>query len=603
MLSTVLPRHIRWRSLFVLALVLGSLLWPLKLLAERYYLERLIEQHRQTLDLYVANLLGTLHRFEVLPEVLVRLPEFADVLKTPDQAATRAAANALLKRIEQQSKADVIYLLDARGTTLVASNWDEHDSFIGRNFAFRPYFRQAMQGQLGRFFGLGTTSGKRGYFYAYALREGEQILGVLAVKVDLDATEVLWGKGPEQLLVTDEMGVVILSSRDDWRFHATRSLSRVEQELIAANRPYGTPSPPSLRLQDNQWLTQARALKEVGWTVSILAPQRLLTTAVREVMLVGAAMLLALLLLLAVLIQRRRHYLERQNQDARARRELEIRVLDRTAALESLNTRLRAEVHEREQTQQALVQAQDELIQAGKLSALGTMSASISHELNQPLGAMRSYADNALLLLQQQRSEAVRDNLEQISQLTQRMARIIAHLKAYARRESPKPEPVELDLALEDSLALLERRLAKLGITVQRDVPRGPHWVLAGDTRLRQILSNLLGNAVDALSEQAGERRLCLRLQVQGEYVRLVLRDSGAGFSPEALQHAREPFFTTKARTEGLGLGLAICDTLVRAVGGELSLANHPDGGAVVTLQLHACNATSAASSPQQQLQ
>lgn len=595
LLSTVIPRHIRWRSLFLLALLMTTLLWPLKYFAERYYLERLMEQHRQTLDLYVANLLGTLHRFEVLPQALVRMPELRALLMAPQAAPTQRQVNQLLAQFAVQSQAEAVYLMDARGTTLASSNWQEADSFVGRNFGFRPYFRQAMQGQPGRFFGLGVTSGRRGYFFAAPLLSDAagtpQILGVLAVKVNLDATEVLWGKGPEHFLVTDELGVVILSSRDDWRFHATRSLSRVEQELIAAHRPYGTPSPAPLQLDHSQWLTQERFLKEVGWTVSILAPQRLLRTPVREALLTAAAVLLVLLLVLAVLIQRRRHYLEHQAQDARARRELEIRVLERTAALESLNTRLRAEVHEREQTQQALVQAQDDLVQAGKLSALGTMSASISHELNQPLGAIRSYADNAGLLLQQGRTEAVSDNLQQISQLTQRMARIIAHLKAYARHEAPKPEPVELCSALDDSLVLLERRLKKLGITVQRDIPDTPLWVLAGDTRLRQILGNLLSNAVDALSEQRGERRLFVRIQQQGERLRLILRDSGPGFSDEALQRAREAFFTTKARAEGLGLGLAICDTLIRAVAGELQLANHPEGGALVTLQLQLCTA------------
>lgn len=412
----------RWRSLVILALLLAPLLWPLQYFAERYYSEQLAEQNRQTLDLYVANLLGTLRRYEELPQILGGLPVLRQALQQPGDPLLQKIANEALADIRRRTGADVIYLLQPDGTTQVASNWAQADSFVHRNFAFRPYYREAMQGRLARFFGLGTTSIKRGYYFASAVKEGSRIIGVLVVKVDLEHIERLWGNSPEQLLVIDNYGVVILSSREDWRFHASRPLSAAERDEIHANIPYPVQDPKPLRLQQSAWLSQSRTLPETGWTVSIYAPRTLIERPVRSVLLIGGATLLALLLLLTLLTLSRRHYLDRIALEAEAKRQLEERVLERTRELENANAQLQQEVHEREQAQRELMRAQDEVVQAGKLTALGTMSASISHELNQPLAAIRSYADNARVLLDHQRTEDARGNLEQISDLTTRMA-------------------------------------------------------------------------------------------------------------------------------------------------------------------------------------
>ncbi|HCI4154848.1 TPA: two-component system sensor histidine kinase DctB [Pseudomonas aeruginosa] len=576
----------RWRSLVILALLLAPPLWPLQYFAERYYSEQLAEQNRQTLDLYVANLLGTLRRYEELPQILGGLPVLRQALQQPGDPLLQKIANEALADIRRRTGADVIYLLQPDGTTQVASNWAQADSFVHRNFAFRPYYREAMQGRLARFFGLGTTSIKRGYYFASAVKEGSRIIGVLVVKVDLEHIERLWGNSPEQLLVIDNYGVVILSSREDWRFHASRPLSAAERDEIHANIPYPVQDPKPLRLQQSAWLSQSRTLPETGWTVSIYAPRTLIERPVRSVLLIGGATLLALLLLLTLLTLSRRHYLDRIALEAEAKRQLEERVLERTRELENANAQLQQEVHEREQAQRELMRAQDEVVQAGKLTALGTMSASISHELNQPLAAIRSYADNARVLLDHQRTEDARGNLEQISDLTTRMASIIAHLKAYARGARRAPENVQLQPAIEDALSMVASRRRAMNVELLRDVPDAPLWVQAGETRLRQILGNLLTNALDALAEKAPPRRLWVIASQDQHGVTLTLRDNGPGFSEDALAHAHEPFFTTKTTAKGLGLGLAICDNLLRALGGRLEMGNHLEGGAVVRLHL-----------------
>lgn len=579
----------RWRFLLALLLVFLLMLWPLYALLQDYYLNSLSRKNNQTLDLVTANLTATLERYEVLPQILGRLPELRQALQQPHSNQLNQA-NLLLTKLQRQTGADVIYLLDAQGMTLAASNWQDELSFVGNNFAFRPYFYQALAGQAGEFFGLGNISLKRGYYYGSPVLDGDKVIGVLVVKVDLDFSEQLWGQQPERLMVTDNNGVVILTSEADWRFRATRELSPEQQQAIAKHQPYSSLQPKPLALEAKQWLVFARQLDKPNWEVSIRVPRQQLTEQVRTAMAVFATTALVLILLLGLLMQRRRHYLERIALDAKAKQELEGNVQRRTNDLQQLNSRLKAEVLEREATQQELLRTQDELVQAGKLSALGIMSASISHELNQPLAAIRSYTDNTKVLLDKQRYADVSANLALVAQLTERMASIIAHLRAFARRNPQGSEHVALQPAIDDSLALLAARGNALQIEIKKDIPEATLWVEAGETRLRQVIGNLLSNALDALAEKAMPRIIVLQTSVADGWVCLTIRDNGAGFSQEALQQAREPFYTSKTTARGLGLGLAICDAIVKALQGRLEFTNHQDGGASVQLYLRQIN-------------
>lgn len=576
----------RWHSLFWLALFFLLLLWPTYRLVEGYYRENLMRKNAQTLELFSASLLGTLQRYEVLPYIIGQLPNVQNALLNPQDPASTQATNLLLEKLQQQTGADVIYLMEPNGLAIAASNWNEQQSFVGNNFSFRPYFREALAGGLGEFFGLGNISLRRGYYFASPVHANGEIIGVIVVKVDLSFTENLWGNTPEQLMVTDHNGVVILTSEPDWYFRATRPLTEAELASILEHQPYTSTNPEQLNLNHQQWISSQKDFNNVNWQISILAPSAMLNEHIRTAMAVAATTLLAVLLVLGLLIQRRHYYLERIALDAQAKWELEINVKLRTRDLQSLNSRLKEEVLEREAAQQELVRAQDELVQAGKLSALGVMSASISHELNQPLAAIRSYTDNGKILLEQQRYPEVASNLERIASITERMASIISHLKAFARRDQPTSEHVALQPALLDALALHANQTQSTRVEIYRDVPEATLWVEAGETRLRQILNNIISNALDALSSKMLPRIIWISAKVENNEVCLSVRDNGTGFTDEALVQAREPFFTTKASARGLGLGLAICDTLTRGLGGTLTFSNHPDGGALVELRL-----------------
>ncbi len=575
----------RWRLLFVFLLIFVALLWPFHSLVQGYYLAELKRKNNQTLDLISANLVSTLQRYEVLPQVLGRLPDVQQALLNPEPEQLHTA-NELLSTIRDQTGADVIYLLNTEGLTLAASNWLDPRSFVGNNFAFRPYFYDALARGTGEFFGLGNISIKRGYYYGSAVYHDNRAIGVIVVKVDLDFTETLWGEVPERLLVTDQNGVVILTSEPQWRFKASRELSASEQQSIANHKPYTTIEPEPLNLKSEQWVALHNDLPAIDWRVSIFAPRMLINEPVSTAMAVFAVTVLAVLLIFGLLLQRRHYYLERIAMDAQAKQELEESVRNRTQDLQTLNSRLKEEVLEREATEQELVRTQDELVQAGKLSALGVMSASISHELNQPLAAIRSYTDNSKILLTKERYAEVASNLDLVAVLTERMASIIEHLRAFARRNPQASEHVALQPALEDALALVASRRNVLQVEIFRDVPEATLWVEAGETRLRQVLSNLLANALDALAEKRSPRCIWLQTSLSQGWLCLTIKDNGTGFTDEALAQAREPFFTTKTSARGLGLGLAICDAIVKALGGRLEFANNLEGGACVRLYL-----------------
>jgi two-component system C4-dicarboxylate transport sensor histidine kinase DctB len=304
-----------------------------------------------------------------------------------------------------------------------------------------------------------------------------------------------------------------------------------------------------------------------------------------------AVLVLAILLaglVAAVYLQRRARLVERLAAQAATQDLLERRVAERTADLDRAIDRLQSEVEERRATEAALRRTQAELVQAGKLAALGQMSAALSHEFNQPLAAVKSYAENAATFLDRGRADEARQNITLISTMADRMAAISKHLRNFARRPMEAVGPVRLAEVLDDALALMAARLA--GTEVEVPDPGPDLWVTGGHVRLQQVLVNLLSNALDAMERQP-DKRIRIGIETAGQEVRLSVRDSGSGLDPEVIPQIFDPFFSTKGPGKGLGLGLSISYNIVRDFGGLLGAANHPEGGAVFTLTLKRADA------------
>ncbi len=595
--------------------VLAGLGWGVHEQTRARAFAELHERGQNTLNLAESSLRGQLARFERLPGLLADERVIRSLLLSPRNSDLIMAANFYLRETAELLGASDLYVMYSDGETLAASNFDQPHSFVGGNFAFRPYFFDAMETGEGRFFALGTTSNKRGYYFGAPIDVAGQRRGVIVLKIDVDEIEQAWASEEVRILVTDPEQIIFLSNRPDWLFHSFGPLTPDQRDRTQATRRYANASlgvldyraaqdrhgfdlmfGPGNAVDASEYLVVQSAMPDAEWTVQVLLPTRAARGQAASA--VGMALLGLGICALAglVLWQRRRQLAVRLALQQAAKDDLERRVVERTQQLRSANAALRDEVSERRAAEAQLRQTQSELVQAGKLAALGQMSAALSHEFNQPLGAARNYAENAQVLLDRGRITEARGNIDRIIGMIDRMTRISRHLRNFARKPNQQLRAVALADSVIAAQELLDWRLAKQGVTLAVDMGPVPPIVIAGPVRLQQVLVNLISNAIDAV-EECPDKRLELRATQSGASVRVTLRDHGPGV-PDALQ-ARifDPFFSTKevGKGLGLGLGLSISYNILRDFGGELMVRNHPDGGAEFTLVLQAADSLSAA--------
>ncbi len=257
---------------------------------------------------------------------------------------------------------------------------------------------------------------------------------------------------------------------------------------------------------------------------------------------------------------------------------LEATIIERTKDL-------RAEISERRKTEAELRAAHQELIQAAKLAMLGQLSASIAHELNQPLSALRYNTHNLSRLLEQSRLEDSQVLLQKNEQLADKMARIINHLKLFARRSDTAISAVDTAAVVDSALELYTERLKRLACEVRieglADLPPAASEAI----HLEQVLVNLIGNALDAMNDRDTP---CLIIEGQAHQHQLVLhlRDNGCGMEEIQLRQIFDPFYTTKEPGSGLGLGLSISRKILQELQGEIAIESSPGLGTHVQLTL-----------------
>ncbi len=614
----VKPRLLRHLllTLLLLGLVLGCGYAGL-LLSERVGIRALAENGERQLELNARAVESEITKYTYLPSLLELNDDVRRLLQTPS-AYRRQRVNDYLEGLNRRSGSLATYVLDTTGRVLATSNWREPNSYLGEDLSFRAYFQDAVQGKPGRFYGIGSTTGEPGYYLAHGLTQGERIIGVAVVKVRLDALEQRWQRARLEAYVSDENGIIILSSDPARRLKAIYPLGPNTRERLArslqyhwwaleelqplARQPLGdgieqvsfaTAADDGQAPGQINYLAQSRPLADTPWHLTLLSPlQDQRRAAISHAILAAGAC--ALLIFLGLALNQRRKViatrLAAREALEQANNLLERRIAERTSDLRASNERLKAEIRERRQTEAHLRQTQDELVQAGKLAVIGQMSTSIAHELNQPLAALRTLSGNTVRFLQRGALDVAGSNLQTINELVDRMGRITASLRAFARRGGDRGQ-ASLAKAVDAALMLLQPRLQRTPLQIDCDYAQRPADEQADvrlaidQTRLEQILVNLIGNALDAMSEQA-ERRLWLSGVADGASYRLEVRDNGPGIAPELRSHLFEPFFTTKPGEQGLGLGLTLSASLAAAAGGSLGVRHPEDGGSAFVLSL-----------------
>ncbi|MEA2875850.1 MAG: two-component system, NtrC family, C4-dicarboxylate transport sensor histidine kinase DctB [Hyphomicrobiales bacterium] len=597
--STVPGRQIR-SALFVagaLATVAVSAL-ALAYLWRETGLRSLQAVNEPRIELIASAVRSEINRQDHLPVLLSLDDNVRDALKTPQNQSRLAQLSDKLQRIITEADTRALYVIGANGTVLAAGSANPAETLVGRNLIDRSYFVKALESGRSSYLGVEPVNSRVRYYLTEAIRD-TAMLGVAVVRIEFDSLESAWERSGERVLITDPDGVVFLTSDPAYKYQTIGGISapHLATESAPPNYPENLIKPLDLTVlnrrgtnaivrlktgnEDAHYLYQTMQLPEFGWTIHRFADLAIVEADERDGAIIGGAISALIISLLLYLVQRQRAYLDAREAGAKLQNE----VAARTRELREANILLQSEVDERRRTEARLRTTQNELVQAGKLAALGQMSAAIAHEVNQPLAAIRTFMASAKVFLQRGDSRQVIKNLDLIDGLAERMAAITNHLKAFARKSEPgRPEPVSVARAVEGALFLIESQIKAANVHITRDV-QPDLWVSGYAVQLEQVLVNLIRNALDAVTEV---KRPAVEIAVRAseDIVRIVIADNGPGVPSELIERIFDPFVTSKPVGKGLGLGLSISYGIVQDFRGSIHASNRPEGGAELTIEL-----------------
>lgn len=527
--------------------------------AEQRTLATLREQARTDARLRAALLDSELARFRLLP---LALTDDRDMIAAA--AGTPSAVARLNRKLEAMSRAtgaSVIYVVSPQGRAIAASNWRARDSFVGIDYRFRPYFRDALARGEGSQYALGTVSGRPGLYLARRSAEG----GAIVVKLEFDRIEREWARAGAVTLVRNPLGIVLVTSRPEWRFRISQPL---RPDDAARFREETRPPPGALRRlpiaparnsdlligAGQRFVARGVTVSQPGWRLTLLQPVDAAIFAARRTAALSAAVAAIALVMFAWVIWQRT-VLARQRTA-----QLEDVVAQRTAAL-------RREMDERIESEARAAQLREALRQANRLASLGQITASVAHETAQPVSAIRTYAQTSGTLLERGALDDVRTNLTTIARLADRIGAVTAQLRGFSRRQSGALRPLLVADVVDGALLILREQLRDAVLDLPDIDPSLA--VIGGKVRLEQVLVNLIQNALEAI---AGTSDPCISLAIVVEptHVRLTVSDTGPGIAPEIAERLFTPFVTS--REKGLGLGLVIAQDIMVEMGGWLRL-------------------------------
>lgn len=560
--------------------------------AQHWNYRQLTVKAQQQSDNLAAFIRYEIGRYADLPKQVADSDLLQSLLR--DLPASSEQLNQYLFQLQRSADVADLYLVNPAGIVIASSNAKGRIYYLGRDFGFRPYVQQALAGQHAQYYALGHTSERRGYYYSVPVRIKGQILAVMVAKVDLEPIEQhqqqIAGLADSHFMVTGQSDEVFLSDVPDWRLTSLtgKPLTASEQQryITQAIKPlrYTVGSAllatayPLWHLpfgdKTQSFLPYQRALPEFGWTLTVLASPAPQQSALWYVLLLVTLVYSSALL--AIWVRRERK--KRHQQLVQHNQQLEQRVIDRTKDLAETNRQLIRQIERREQTETELAQTEQHLVQTAKLATIGALSASLNHELNQPLTALQSYAQTTEKLLDKGYLDDAKTNIQAMRQLMQRLSVIVAQFKDFSRKSSGKNQLVQVNKLVLDALGIVKHQCQQQGVKIRLQLPDQSPAVLADSIQLEQVLVNILTNGVQAMAGLA-DAAFHVAVRTQAHQVSIHIRDQGPGIEPHHLERIFEAFFTTKQR-DGLGLGLSISQRIVQSFGGHLEVRNAPQGGA-----------------------
>jgi two-component system C4-dicarboxylate transport sensor histidine kinase DctB len=548
-------------------------------------------------ELNAVLLRTVLEKQRSLPFVLAQDRDVISALTSRSESMLHLVDRKLESLIEG-THASVIYLLDAKGTALSASNWQEPTSFVGIDYSFRPYYLRAMANGSAEHYALGTISKRPGLYISRRIDGPSGLLGVIVVKVEFDELENDWRRSSDPSYVIDPRGIVLITSFPEWRFMAQAPIPADQVGPIRESLQFGsaplaplsvTPaltqsSPDRVKAQmpgtseQKEYVRVRVPVPTTNWTLQLLTPAgAAVTESIRSAQLAALAVLAPVLGFTGFFLYRRGLALRRLQEQELARLELERRVAERTEALSTAHAELVMQAEERQKTETKLQTVQQELVQANRLAILGQVTAGVAHEINQPVAAIRSYADNAKTFLSRNQMEPVKENLSAIAGLTERIGSITDELRTFSRKGTGDAGPAAVGDVIEGALLLLGSRFRQTVGKITTETPPADIKVHGNRIRLEQVLINLMQNALEA-TEGGPSSQISVRYALADNEVQLTVADNGPGIPDDIMQALFTPFNTSKDR--GLGLGLVICHDIVAEYGGRIEVESSSAGTA-----------------------
>lgn len=567
--SGPLTWRVRFALFCLLVLAVATVWFTNRLLTDRFT-ETTRNRAELRLALYSGNVLSELRRNAIVPQLLARDPALIGALNSADYSQS---TQRLISFVDEIGAASLI-LLDAGGRAVAATD----RNILGSTHRQEAYFIGALRSNATVFSSIPREAGGFKFSYSRRIESNGELVGVIVVEVDLQKFERAWVGISDAVLITDSEGLIILATEPRWRGLTEAAAlvrepadSAIERAIRATSD--WTQVPADAYLQGEAVLRMEGRIPFRGWRIVSFTPY----TSVREkVNTVLAMEIMGFAILLALAF----YFLSRKTASRMVFFQRE------SAELRALNARLQREIAERERVQKTLAVAEQTLAQSSKLAALGEMSAAVSHELNQPLAAMKTYLAGARLLINRNRPDEALSSFARVDDLLDRMGAITRQLKSYARKGGESLSPVDMGDSLASALAMMEPQLKQRHVNLSRVLPPQRVRVMADRVRVEQVMVNLLRNALDATK---GLRDPQIEVILSGgDMASLTVRDNGHGI--EDLDELFEPFYTTKQPGEGVGLGLAISSGIVNDLGGRLIARNGEDVGAVFEMRLPILN-------------